>query len=241
MTGFALVLLGIGVADLVGRLRWALLSGAATVLVGAALVGLLASPAGLGVTAISLLAVLAWEAARLVPAGREVWALAAFGASVLMPLLVGGLSPRVGGVFAAWWAWAALPWSGVTPDNLLLVAGLFLVQLNTANVVVRLVLTAVDAIPSANDGSAGPGGALKGGRILGPLERVFILGLGLAGQFGTAGLVVAAKGLIRWPEIAQTGAEARRPASIRDMTEYFLVGSFTSWLFALIGVALGST
>ena len=33
------------------------------------------------------------------------------------------------------------------------------------------------------------------------MERVFIVGLGLAGQLTAASIVVAAKGLLRWPEL----------------------------------------
>ena len=46
-----------------------------------------------------------------------------------------------------------------------------------------------------------PSDQLRGGRLLGPMERVLILGLGLAGQLTAAGLVIAAKGLIRFPEL----------------------------------------
>ena len=47
-------------------------------------------------------------------------------------------------------------------------------------------------------------------------ERVFILGLGLAGQVTAAGLVIAAKGLIRFPELqAQAKADADDPLSTR--------------------------
>ena len=72
------------------------------------------------------------------------------------------------------------------------------------------------------------------------MERVLILGLGLAGQLTAAGLVIAAKGLIRFPEL-----QAKRDDStsvdgvgIDAVTEYFLVGSFVSWLVALGSLAL---
>ena len=38
---------------------------------------------------------------------------------------------------------------------------------------------------------------------LGPLERLFILGLGLAGNLTAAAIVVAAKGLLRFPELLE--------------------------------------
>ena len=83
------------------------------------------------------------------------------------------------------------------------------------------------------------------------MERLVILGLGVAGEFGAAGLVIAAKGLLRFPEIqaaartanggpaaAANGSYAGGPAGIDDITEYFLVGSFVSWLIALGSLAL---
>jgi len=77
-----------------------------------------------------------------------------------------------------------------------------------------------------------PSGAepLKGGRIIGPMERWLIFGLVLAGAATAAGLVVGAKGLIRYAEI--------RGAEIEWKTEYLLVGSLTSWLLALLPVLL---
>ena len=104
---------------------------------------------------------------------------------------------------------------------MLLLAGLVFFNVATANTIVRLVLLAIGALrPSdvtdANAAAAAaasqtgraappttgqPADRLKGGRLLGPMERLVILGLGLAGEFGAAGLVIAAKGLLRFPEI----------------------------------------
>lgn len=61
----------------------------------------------------------------------------------------------------------------------------------------------------------------------------------LAGQFTAAAVVVAVKGLLRFPELQRgVSAEARTPDGPSDVTEYFLIGSFASWLVALAGVAL---
>jgi hypothetical protein len=107
-----------------------------------------------------------------------------------------------------------------------LVCGVLLVQLATANIAVRLVLDAV-GVPAATNEKK-----LKGGRVLGPMERVFIVVLGLAGAGTAAAVVVAAKGLLRFPEVRR---EINGPS---DVTEYFLIGSFASWLVAVGGVAL---
>jgi hypothetical protein len=66
---------------------------------------------------------------------------------------------------------------------------------------------------------------LRGGRLIGPLERFLIVGLTLVGYFPIVVGLIAAKGIVRFPEISndvQGGAKA----------EYFLVGSLVSWTIA---------
>jgi hypothetical protein len=115
-----------------------------------------------------------------------------------------------------------------------------LLQFVTGNQLVRLVLGSVGAVKP--EGQPQPSDRLKGGRLLGPMERVLILGLGLAGQLAAATAVVAAKSIIRFPEI--NAQKARENGNIGidfdlgDITEYFLVGSFASWIIALGGLAL---
>jgi hypothetical protein len=69
------------------------------------------------------------------------------------------------------------------------------------------------------------------------MECLLILSLGVGGQVAAASAVVAAKGIIRFPELS---AQKNRngDVGIDEVTEYFLVGSFTSWLLALGGIAL---
>ncbi|MBM9458360.1 hypothetical protein JK386_00410 [Nocardioides sp. zg-536] len=119
-------------------------------------------------------------------------------------------------VFATW------PVADVTVS-----AGAVLLQLATGNLLVRLVLDAVGVPAITNEKK------LKGGRLLGPMERIFIVGLGHIGEVTAAAIVVAAKGLLRFPDL-QAGAK-EGPS---DLSEYFLVGSFASWLIGLAGVAL---
>lgn len=200
-------------------------------------------------------------------------ALSAFAVVVVGLLAASGAASPAGGPLATWLAWADLPGTG-TPSSsrVLLLLGLAAFNLATANLIVRLVLLAIGALrPSdvsaaaaaaAAAGGAGTAGGsspgtsqqpsdrLKGGRLLGPMERLVIVGLGLAGEFGAAGLVIAAKGLLRFPEIQATarsrtvtdpaGSYPGGPAGIDDVTEYFLVGSFVSWLIALASLALAA-
>jgi hypothetical protein len=123
-----------------------------------------------------------------------------------------GWSSDVGGLVAPW-----LPWAGfgdVEPRHALMIVGVMLLQLATANQLVRLVLTAVGAVRPP--GQPQPSDRLKGGRLLGPMERLPIVGLGLSGQLAIASAVVAAKGIIRFPELtAQRRESGEGPASTR--------------------------
>lgn len=67
---------------------------------------------------------------------------------------------------------------------------------------------------------------LRGGRAIGPLERLAIAGLVLVGAYAIVGAVLAGKGIVRFPEISKDSASGSK-------AEYFLVGSLTSWTIAL--------
>lgn len=99
------------------------------------------------------------------------------------------------------------------------VVALFL--LATSNRLVRLVLVLADSPAEKNEQE------IKGGRILGQLERLIIAVLVVAGEFGGAALVIAAKGLIRLPELGD--------AENDDLAEYLLIGTFSSLLIAAAG------
>jgi hypothetical protein len=145
-----------------------------------------------------------------------------------------GLAPEADGPLGRWLDSVTLPaLTGVSADRFLLLVGAFGVQLSTGNVLVRLVLKSTGTIHPRADGGMPPT-RLKGGRLLGPLERVFILALALAGEVTAASVVVAAKGLLRFPELSSRRDQER----IHQMTEYFLLGSFVSWLVALGSLVL---
>jgi len=143
-----------------------------------------------------------------------------------------------GGLLGRWVAGVPLSVGPIDSPTVLLVVAAMLAQLSTANIVVRLVLASVGALKPVGQPQASD--RLRGGRLLGPMERLLILGLGLAGQPTAAGLVIAAKGLIRFPELqaqARRGQGAAGEPGIDELTEYFLIGSFVSWLFALASLA----
>ena len=141
-----------------------------------------------------------------------------------------------GGLLGEWLDATQVPaLRGLPADRALLLAGAFLVLLSTGNVVVRLVLAVTGTTnPAMQHTPDDPELRLKGGRLLGPMERVLIVGLGLAGHLTAASIVIAAKGLLRWPEL-QSKTEQQW---IHRLTEYFLVGSFVSWLLALGALVL---
>ncbi|WP_404392231.1 hypothetical protein [Humibacillus xanthopallidus] len=269
MTWLSIVLIGLGVGDLVRSASWPharLVAHVTTPVVVAVVAVLTDVDAWPDVVALLLGCVVAagWMelSRRTQRTGYgALAALASFALLVVGLLGFSGPASTPGGPFASWLTWADLPGdTDPSPTRLLVLAGLVAFNVATANVIVRLVLLAIGALrpdmvaaaaptfpPAASPTGPGqPVDRLKGGRLLGPMERLVILGLGLAGEFGAAGIVIAAKGLLRFPEIQAAarsnaaGGYPGGPAGIDDVTEYFLVGSFVSWLIALATLALAA-
>jgi hypothetical protein len=126
--------------------------------------------------------------------------------------------------------------AGASLEQVVFVAGVLVMLFATSNAIVRLVLTAMGTRFSNAEQR------LRGGRVIGPLERVLIFGLGLAGQATAAALVIGAKGLLRYPELnnlrGEQGAGGSSARPIDVVTEYLLIGSLTSWLLALFPLVL---
>lgn len=134
--------------------------------------------------------------------------------------------PRGEPMLAGWYSSLEIPALATVPlQTAALGLGVVLFQIRSANVIVRFVLNAAGSQVLAEENT------LKGGRILGPLERIFVLAAALGGQYGAVAAVMAAKGIIRFPEISR-GADSGTRA------EYVLVGSFVSWGLALAAVPL---
>ncbi|HOA87450.1 MAG TPA: hypothetical protein PK801_14330 [Aggregatilineales bacterium] len=87
------------------------------------------------------------------------------------------------------------------------------------------------AAESATQAPSDAPAPLKGGRLIGPLERVVMFGLVLAGTYTLLAAVLAAKGIVRFPEIS-------RDRDAGNRAEYFLVGSLVSWVIALAAAFL---
>ncbi|WP_432479311.1 hypothetical protein [Nocardioides sp. GXQ0305] len=244
MSWLGLLLVGIAVTDLAFSVRPVRPLRHGPAVAGAAAAVLVALGAGLtsGRDLLALagivVVVLGW--AYTVPrgfrTGQAWWPLLVLAGGVALAVLVSGAAPPADGLLGAWLDGVGLPLlAGLSPDRALLLLGVVLLQMSTGNVVVRLVLAATHTVNPAREGTpSDPATRLKGGRLLGPMERLLILALALAGEATAATVVVAAKGLLRFPELSARREQER----IHRLTEYFLVGSFASWLVALAGVLL---
>ncbi|MCV7216147.1 hypothetical protein H7J51_12735 [Mycobacterium crocinum] len=241
MSGVAVFLIAVGCADIVRRLthrQWpAAVAGPVVAVIAAALCGLL-HLGDLLLVGIAAVGAVAWELSctRAERAGGrwQVTPLVLFGAVLAVLIVLSGLGSPVAGPVKAWAEWA--PVSPADPNRIVLTAGVIMLQLVTGNQLVRLLLGSVGSVKPA--GEPQPSDRLKGGRLLGPMERLLILGLSLAGQLAAATAVVAAKSVIRFPEINAQKARENGGIGIDDVTEYFLLGSFASWIVALGGLAL---
>jgi hypothetical protein len=243
MSALAVLLIAIGIADAVRRVTRAAWIGPTTVPVVVVACAALAGLWHLGdvpLLVIGACAGVGWVVlgARSDRSGDHQSApLMIFGLALATLVLLSGWGSEVGGLVARWAEWVDLPGIGdIGPDRLLMVVGVVLLQIVTGNQLVRLVLGSVGAVKP--EGQPQPSDRLKGGRLLGPMERILILGLGLAGQLAAATAVVAAKSVIRFPEINAAKTRENGNIGIDAVTEYFLVGSFASWMIALGGLAL---
>lgn len=243
MSWLALLLIGIGLADLGHSIRpvrrWPETIAAMLVL-AVAVAADLTEPADLAALVLIVGVVLAWGWTVRDAFGRDrAWL-------PLTVLLVALAAALAGSVYAGEAGGAVQRWLDATPipvlepmsaDAALLLAGVLLVQLSTGNVIVRLVLRATGTVDPARGAAHDATRTLKGGRLLGPMERVFIVCLGVAGYLTAASIVIAAKGLLRFPELQAKRDDTLGP-TIDEVTEYFLVGSFVSWSISLACLVL---
>jgi hypothetical protein len=153
--------------------------------------------------------------------------LGALAAVVVSAALWGSVRARPAGPLERWMLRSSfVAVSRTRADRAVLIAGALIAMVATANALVRLILAAVGTEVDE------PEARLRGGRIIGPMERLLILGFAVAGQLTAAAIVVSAKSLLRFPEIS------RSDRRIDAVTEYFLVGSMSSWLIALAPTVL---
>jgi len=255
MIGLALALLALGLSDLVAggisgqprkasRVAAGAITSALVLLTGCLVIGWTARNlllAGAMTAATSV-----WQILRVAAPTERRAACAAASLPVLMTAVL-IVVPSVDGVLpqrvAAWVSTHPLRFIAASrPSSLLLGAGLLLVLTATTNGFIRAVLRA-SGTRFENSGER-----LRGGRIIGVLERWLILAL-IVGQSPTAAaLVVSAKSLVRFPEINRAVGPTTNEASdgvsseeIGYVTEYFLLGSLLSWGAAIVAAFLLAT
>lgn len=234
-------LIGIGVVDLVagaGGRPVGVWRGAAAVVIGGLAGGAAATVewsvgAGAALAAVVAVTAAGWLTARTATSSRR----ASASLAVAAVLVGGAVTATVLAVNPA----LAPSAQRLSPAQLdvagaLVLVGVALCLVGTANVTVRLLLRVadVDSVAAAN--------RLRGGRVIGPLERLVLFGLGLAGGWIAAGFVLAAKSLLRLSEL-RAGGDPPGPARGRDervevLSEYVLLGSLASWSLALAAVGV---
>jgi hypothetical protein avisC_09446 len=97
-----------------------------------------------------------------------------------------------------------------------------------ANRIVSDILAAARQSPQVDERPSSSEAPMRGGHWIGPLERILILLLASVEAPAAVAAIVAAKGVIRFPEVSKDEAGQK--------AEEFLIGSFASWVLAVLGV-----
>lgn len=227
------MLFGLGVGDLVALLpsksalgRMPAAAAAVLAMFGvAALSGM--SLGSVALTAIVAAPVVAWVLrAPEKPEKKHAWLLSLPISALFGAIVVSGSAPGVEGDLADWYEQLPFDFASskaIPVDQFVLGIGAFLFLLATSNRIVKLVLATTDAENLEKQELP------KGGRLLGPMERLIVAAAVVAGDPAGAGLVIAAKGLLRFPEVNKPNR-----STVHELTEYLLVGTFTSVLIAAI-------
>jgi hypothetical protein len=137
-------------------------------------------------------------------------------------MALSGSADPVGGKIMDWYSRLGFSFiRHVSADQFVLAVAAVLFLLASANRVVRFTLAATaDSLLKGED-------TMRGGRILGPMERLIVAATVVSGNVAGAGFVIAAKGLLRFREI-RSGDQRNAEPKVDQITEYFLVGTFTS-------------
>lgn len=123
---------------------------------------------------------------------------------------------------------ATFAWSAAPVGLMWIALALFMTQ--TGNQVTRAVLL-LSGREAGDDQASGavPSSRLKGGRVIGPLERIFIMVLTVVGAYHVVAALMAAKGIVRFPEISADAKRDPEEFTAGTKAEEFLVGSLASW------------
>ncbi|WP_309067036.1 hypothetical protein [Microbacterium sp.] len=226
------LLFAIGAADLVRQFvprRW---GGYLAILVVLLILGGAADALAPMIVAPVLGALWLWSMPESRDARWSFWPAVALAFVCIVAVLWIGDRGTVGIVGEVWQL--KTPFGAVSFDLAMLVLGVLVFLLESSNLVVRAALTGEHAWQPADAGIAAPPasdpptmrGGFKGGRLIGPLERVIVFMLTLTAAYPVLAAMLAAKGIVRFPEISKDGESGGR-------AEYFLVGSLVSWVIGL--------
>lgn len=105
------------------------------------------------------------------------------------------------------------------PPAMALAAGL-ITTVWAGGAALKAIIAEIDLPTAAAGGNSLP----KGGRVIGRLERLLIFMLVLAGQVAAIGLLIAAKSVLRFSELARDD---------RSVSEYVIIGTLASFAWAL--------
>lgn len=226
----SLGLLGFGIVDLI---RWSLENvGALRVTVavagGAAATAVVAGLGGarfsqvLLVAAVSTAVLAVWVSFDYAALKRAIAPLGWLAIVMAALFAASGSVGSISGLLERWYVNLGFGFVGeLSVDQFVLGLSAVVFMTASGNRIVRLVLDAAGVSRRSES-------ALKGGRLLGPLERLIVFAIVLAGDPAAAAIVVTGKGLLRFPEI-RTETRQTGPDSV---TEYFLIGTFVSLLIA---------
>jgi len=169
-----------------------------------------------------------WASARTLPSWR-VPGMVVSGVAAVLALVASPAIERDRPPMLDWYEDLAVPGlATIGLDQLVLAVVAVVALIGPANAVVREVLDHVGRGLLAEERR------LKGGRVIGPLERVMVFAFAVGGNYGGVAAILAAKGILRFPEISRD--DDRNGDGSR--AEYVLVGSFVSWFLALVLVPL---
>jgi len=113
-----------------------------------------------------------------------------------------------------------------TVKNLLLVCCLVFVTF-VSGIVMKMLLQPYINEVAKGENENGDGASLKNaGKYIGMLERLFVFGFILAGQWSAIGLLIAAKSVFRFGDLNK--------GNNRKLTEYVLIGTLLSFGLAIL-------